>query len=100
MLYLGGNVLENLTHVSGHWWRVKETWTTHAVIYTPKAAAYILSRYENNERIYDDFLRTDIQPNLKCYICKPFVCVQRPSYSDIWEQHADYSILSTENKLQ
>jgi GR25 family glycosyltransferase involved in LPS biosynthesis len=100
VLYLGGNVMDNLKHVSGHWWRVKETWTTHAVIYTPKAAQWILNRYyPETSQIYDDFLRETVQPNLNCYICKPFICTQRPDFSDLWNTHADYGIIHTESKL-
>ena len=99
MLYLGGNVLDNLKHYSGHWWRCIETHTTHAVIYTPKAAEYILQRFNPDGIIYDEFLRSDIQPKLNSYICKPFICSQRPDYSDLWQTQADYGIMHTQSKL-
>jgi len=100
MLYFGGNVLESLQHVSGHWWRCLHTWTTHAVAYTPKAAKYISERFDPyGPFVYDDFLKNQIQPELKCYICKPFICVQRESYSDLWKQNAFYQLLETQNKL-
>ena len=99
LLYLGGNVMDNLKHHSGHWWRVRETHTTHAVIYTQKAAEYILERFDPCGTIYDEFLRAEIQPKLNCYICKPFICSQRPDYSDLWQTQADYGIIHTQSKL-
>jgi glycosyl transferase family 25 len=100
ILYLGANVMDNLKHHSGHWWRLKEAWTTHAIIYTPKAAQWILERfYPETSQPYDDFLREYVQPNLNCYICKPYICTQRPDFSDLWNTHADYGIHHTESKL-
>jgi len=100
VLYLGGNVLSELQHVSGHWWRCVDTWTTHAVIYTAKAANYILQRFNPIEGIYDEFLRTQIQPELNCYICKPFICVQHKGYSDIWQTETEYGLLDTQLRLK
>lgn len=99
MLYLGGHVNDSLKHHSGHWWKVRETHTTHAVIYTPKAAKWILERFDPYGVIYDEWLRTTAQPNLNCYICKPYICTQRPDYSDLWKTQADYGIIHTQSKL-
>jgi GR25 family glycosyltransferase involved in LPS biosynthesis len=100
ILYLSGHVLDSLKHVEDHWWRCKHTHTTHSVIYTPKAAKYILERYDPYKSgIYDDFLLREIQPNLNVYICKPFVTTQRPGYSDLWQTDTDYGILHTQSKL-
>jgi hypothetical protein len=49
--------------------------------------------------IYDDFLLNKIQPNIKAYICKPFITTQRPGYSDLWQTETDYGILHTQSKL-
>jgi len=100
MLYLSGHVLRPLKHVEEHWWRCKHTHTTHSVIYTPQAAKYILERFDPMKSgIYDDFLLREIQPNLKAYICKPFVTTQRPGYSDLWQTETDYGIHHTQSKL-
>jgi GR25 family glycosyltransferase involved in LPS biosynthesis len=100
MLYLSGHVLMPLKHVQDHWWRCKHTHTTHSVIYTPQAAKYILERFDPMKSgIYDDFLLREIQPNLKVYICKPFVTTQRPGYSDLWQTDTDYGIHHTQSKL-
>lgn len=100
MLYLSGHVLQPLKHKQYHWWRCKYTHTTHSVIYTPKAAKYILSRFDPiKSGVYDDFLLREIQPNLNTYICKPFITTQRPGYSDLWQTETDYGILHTQSKL-
>jgi GR25 family glycosyltransferase involved in LPS biosynthesis len=100
MLYLGGNVTDNLQHHSQHWWRCVGTFTTHAVIYTPKAAQYILERFDPMVGVYDAFLLEQIQLVLNCYICKPFLAVQSPGYSDLWGRETDYGLLDTQNKLK
>lgn len=100
MLYLSGHVLRPLKNVSKYWWRCKHTHTTHSVIYTPLAAKYILERFDPiKSGIYDDFLLREIQPVLNVYICKPFITVQRPGYSDLWQTQTDYGIIHCESKL-
>ncbi|CAB4140148.1 hypothetical protein UFOVP402_7 [uncultured Caudovirales phage] len=99
LLYLGGNVREPLKKANDRWYRVQNTWTTHAILYTPKAAGFIQQVFEPEGMIYDEQLRTKVQPYLKCYICKPYMAVQRPSHSDIWGVHADYGILATQKLL-
>jgi GR25 family glycosyltransferase involved in LPS biosynthesis len=100
MLYLSGHVLQPLKHVKDHWWRCKHTHTTHTVIYKPETAKYILERFDPYKSgIYDDFLLNKIQPNIKAYICKPFITTQRPGYSDLWQTDTDYGILHTQSKL-
>lgn len=100
MLYLSGHVLQPLQHIADHWYRCKHTHTTHSVIYRPDAAKYILERFDPiKSGIYDDFLLREIQPNIKAYICKPFVTTQRPGYSDLWQTDTDYGILHTQSKL-
>ena len=101
LLYFGGNVTDNLKHHSGNWWRCKKTYTTHAVAYTPKAAKYISERfYPETDTIYDAFLFEEIQDVLNCYICKPFVCVQRNGYSDLWLRDVEYGLEHHVNKLK
>lgn len=101
MLYFGGNVTDNLKYVSGHWWRCMSTFTTHAVAYTPKAAKYILENfYPETSTIYDAYLCSEIQPLLNCYICKPFICVQKNGYSDLWKTETDYGLYHHVAKLK
>ena len=90
LLYLGGNVIEpNKKRVSGFWWKCTDTWTTHAIIYSPEGAKRILELWDQ-ELIYDEFLRRN-QPQLKAFICKPFLAVQKPGYSSLQKQMVNYS---------
>ena len=101
LLYFGGNVTDNLKHHKDNWWRCKSTFTTHAIAYTPKAARYISERfYPETSTIYDAFLFDEIQPVLNCYICKPFICVQRNGYSDLWLRDVEYGLHHHVNKLK
>jgi GR25 family glycosyltransferase involved in LPS biosynthesis len=100
MLYLSGHVLAPLKQVNKYWWRCKHTHTTHSVIYKVETAKYILDRFDPYKSgVYDDFLLNKIQPDIKAYICKPFITTQRPGYSDLWQTDTDYGILHTQSKL-
>jgi len=99
MLYFGGNVMDNLKKVNDYWWRCKETWTTHAIAYTPEAAKKILEGLLVGGNIYDEYLRAEIQEKLNVFICKPFLASQAIGYSDLWERETDYGILHTQSKL-
>lgn len=99
LAYLGGNPQRELTHrVNDYWWRAFDVWTTHAVIYTKEGAAKILSMFEDDE-MYDNWLGRVGLYCINGYICKPFLCTQAPSYSDIWGHHVDYTQIINENKL-
>lgn len=101
LLYFGGNVLEDLQHHSGVWWRCLHTWTTHAVSYSQMVVDYILANFDPHGGIvFDDYLKNEIQPKFRAYICKPYVCIQRESFSDLWQQNAYYNLLETQNKLK
>lgn len=99
--YLGGNPQKNLTHqVNEYWWRALEIWTTHACIYSVEGAKKILSMFEEDE-MYDNWLGRHGLYMLNGYICKPFLCTQRPDHSDIWGHSVNYLdiIENGQNKL-
>lgn len=99
--YLGGNPQKELTNkVNEYWWRALEIWTTHAVIYSVEGAKKILSMFEDDE-MYDNWLGRHGLYMLNGYICKPFLCTQRPDHSDIWQHSVDYThiIENGQNKL-
>lgn len=99
ILYYGGNVRGNLTVNDGEWWRCVNTWTTHAIAYTPKMAKYIAQHFDPYGIIYDEWLRTQIQPMFDCYICKPFAAIQRSDYSDLQKSNVSYDLLATQKRL-
>jgi hypothetical protein len=91
LAYLGGN---------DYWWRALDIWASQAIIYTPKGAQKILSMFEDDE-MYDNWLARFGLYCLNGYICKPFLCGQYPSYSDIWRLNVDYTQIfeGGQNKL-
>lgn len=99
--YLGGNPQIELTgKVNDYWWRALEIWTTHSVVYSKKGAEKILTMFEDDE-MYDNWLGRAGLYCLNGYICKPFLCTQQPSHSDIWGHTVDYTqiIENGQNKL-
>lgn len=99
--YLGGNPQRELSYrANDYWWRALDVWTTHACIYSKAGAEKILRIFEDDE-MYDNWLAREGLYHLNGYICKPFLCTQAPSYSDIWEHEVDYVdiIEQGQNKL-
>jgi hypothetical protein len=99
LLYYGGNVRSKVSQHDDNWWRCVNTWTTHAVAYTPKMAAYISEHFNHESIIYDEWLRTEVQPVFNCYICKPFAAIQVADYSDLQKSNVNYDLLKTQSNL-
>lgn len=91
IFYLGGNVRdEKPERVSQHIYRVRDCWTTHAVVYRKPIVNFILDNHPGESEImYDTWLSTQL-PNWKAYICKPFLAYQRPRKSAIWGNVVNY----------
>lgn len=105
VIYFGANINgTQLERYSQHLFKIKNSFTTHAVAYSGKMAKYIVENfpYHTNEyekeglMIYDEWLRVNVQEQFKCFLIHPMVAEQRVSYSDIWNNHADYSRCFTE----
>lgn len=100
-LWLGGNVrTQNNSKATAHLWHCQNTWTTHAVLYSKKMIKWILENYkppkyriEYDIEIYDEWLRVEAQNKRECYICKPFIAVQKEDYSDIEKRPTYYGAL-------
>lgn len=97
-VYFGGNVREDLVRI-GDWWRVKNTWTTHAILYTEKAAKQILKEFDPYSMIYDEWLRTIGQEIMNFYIQKPYACIQEAGFSDLAGGVTFYDLQMTEIRL-
>ena len=90
MLYLGAHLLAPLERYSENLFRLKNGYTTHAIIYNnPDMVRYILSQAENIRKI-DVFYQTDIQENYKVFITWPMTATQSDSYSDITRRYNEY----------
>ena len=101
MLYLGANVLTPQKQYTDGIWHLDNAWTSHAILYSDKGAEWCYKNFQHDDvTIYDEWLRTVAQKQLKCFIMNPMIAVQSQSYSDIWGVDADYDIKQTETHLQ
>ena len=100
LLYLGANVLSEQTKYTDGIWHLNNGWTSHAILYSTKAAQWVFENFNPNGAIvFDEWLRTVAQKQLKCFIVNPFIAIQKPDYSDIQNQYAEYNLKATEEKL-
>lgn len=102
VLYLGANVNgTKLERFSDNLFKIRNSFTTHAVAYSRKMAEWIVENFKCDEfPIYDEWLRVNVQEKFKCFLVAPMVAWQRPDHSDIWGHHADYTNCFIEgNKL-
>jgi GR25 family glycosyltransferase involved in LPS biosynthesis len=100
VVYFGANINgTQLERYSQHLFKIRNSFTTHAVGYSSKMAKWIVENFpyhtDEYERegltIYDEWLRVNVQEQFKCFLVYPMVAEQRVSYSDIWNCDADYS---------
>lgn len=71
---------------------ISAAYTTHAIGYTQKLISAILTAYNpENGEMYDAFLDRVILTYKAAHICVPFLCVQKPSFSDLWDRDVDYT---------
>jgi hypothetical protein len=90
MLMLGANIKADLSRTSKHLNRCFGAWTTHAIYYSDAFIKEMRPIIGTLEIPIDEYFRTIIHPRGRSYICKPMVCYQRTSYSDIMGELADY----------
>lgn len=100
LLYLGANVLSEQTKYANGIWNLNNGWTSHAILYSTNAARWCFENFNPNAGIvYDEWLRVEAQKKLRCFIVNPFLAIQRPDYSDIQSQYAEYDLKATERML-
>lgn len=89
-LWLGSNLQAIHTEkAGGSLYRLRNGWSTHAVIMTKKFREWCLNTWDK-QTVFDEFLRVTAQPERKCYIVYPMIAIQRASHSDIINRFADY----------
>lgn len=97
MLYLGCNAkpydeCPKPVHHSKSFVRIRSAYTTHAVAYKRDVMEMILDFYKPLESVlYDAWLCQVILPIYKAYCTLPFLAVQRPVHSDLWNRSVDYT---------
>ncbi len=76
--------------------RLYDCWQSHAIAYTRKAAQWIVDHFDDTvvtaeNPIYDEWLRVRVHKSMKSFIVNPQIAVQRPGFSDLWQNQADYT---------
>ena len=101
MLYFGGNHCANniynpqskLMQISKNIFRVTNCYTTHA--YAIKNTVYdkMISVWEDDVIDHVDVCLSKVQKEVNCYIIRPHLAWQRPSFSDLQRQFETYDFL-------
>lgn len=92
--HFGVNLLSVPKRISTNILQIDQSYSTHAVVYSPAAIKMLFPLLENNETLaYDIMLRDTIQIYGKSYCTFPMLCVQRPDYSDIEYRFIDWKTL-------
>ena len=96
-VYYGANVRPYPEHLqpkpcTSHLRTIRSAFTTHAIGYTQKAINAIHSYYKpESGHMYDSWLDQFLLPSMPAQISCPFLCVQKPAYSDLWNRNVDYT---------
>lgn len=101
IFYLGANIRdEKPERISQHIYRVRDCWTTHAVVYRKQIVKFILDNHPGeSEMMFDTWLSTQL-PNWKAYVCKPFLAYQRPRKSAIWNEVVNYEEIFKNSQMK
>jgi GR25 family glycosyltransferase involved in LPS biosynthesis len=101
MLYFGGNHCGNnvwnpqstLEQISKNIFKVTNCYATHA--YAIKNTVYdkIISVWDDNVIDHVDICLSKVQAEVNCYIIRPHLAWQRPSFSDLLKQFETYDFL-------
>ena len=93
MLLLGANIKGSVRKYKPSIYKVDGAWCTHAVLYSADFIRELTPILPTLNIPIDEYFRTKIHPRLRSYVCRPMVCYQRPSFSDIEGKHNDYTDL-------
>lgn len=73
-------------------YRYENGWATQAVGYSAKMVDWLIDNFDPmNGTIYDEWLRHNVLKQFNCYIVKPMIVYQRPSFSNIRNLFVDYT---------
>jgi hypothetical protein len=93
LLYLGANIRSAQNRYNDKVYRITDSWTSHAILYSVKGRAWCRDNFDPEKgMIYDEWLRTVVQQQLQCFVMCPMIAVQDDNWSDIWEASAVYGI--------
>lgn len=89
LLSLGSNLITKHKRVKHNLVKLEDAWMTHSIAYSNRLIKWIVENYDQ-QLIYDEWLRINVYKQFECYMTFPIVAWQKPSYSDIWSNEADY----------
>lgn len=88
ILYLGATINERPEFVTKNLFRIKNAWTTHAMIFNNQNGVvdYILENQNSIGKI-DVFYAQDVQHKYNCYLANPMLAIQKNGHSDIMNKY-------------
>ena len=99
ILFFGANHSENniwmrepLIKISDHVCKIIKSYANHCYVVNETAYDLLINSLSKKNKP-NDVLVADAQQKLNCYLFRPHLAWQRPSYSDLLEQFTDYSFL-------
>lgn len=81
-----------LIQVSEHFFKTVHSVAAHCYAVNNTVYDSLIQEISKKEKPLDDH-HTEIQKKFNCFVIRPHLAWQRPSFSDIGEQHADYQFL-------
>jgi hypothetical protein len=97
MVYYGANVRPYDNHIepmpfSPNLRLIRSAFTTHAIGWSSSILESVLSLYDPYRgMVFDAWLDQCLLKSIDAHICVPFLAVQRPSESDLWNRAVDYT---------
>jgi glycosyl transferase family 25 len=84
---------EPILKVRKHVYRIIRSYANHCYVVKNTAYDKLIEALSKNENKANDVLVSDVQCELNCYLFRPHLAWQRPSYSDLQEKFESYDFL-------
>ena len=94
MLYLGATLNQPPERISENLVRIKQAWTTHAIIYNNQNGVVDAILEEMDDFKVDVVLANSIQHKFKCFMTFPMICTQTEGFSNIINKHTTYQAIT------
>jgi hypothetical protein len=95
-MYYGANLRPYPDHIepmacTANLRTIQAAYTTHAIGYTKSAMNAVVSLYKPEMgMMFDAWLDEYLLRSMPAHISYPFLCVQKPTFSDLWNRNVDY----------
>jgi GR25 family glycosyltransferase involved in LPS biosynthesis len=99
MLYLGANLQAPIEKYSDNLYRLKDAYTTHAIIYNSQRVIDYIIEHDAGGRKIDVFYANDVQHKFNVYATRPMLATQRAGFSDIMGCYTEYEALTESYKV-